>query len=408
MSEKLKELYEEQSKIVHEMRAMFDKADEEKRDLTSEEREKYDKMDGDLVKIEERIEQEEKLAKREKGLETSANEPIKPDPDNPSGQRVVSYRATEEYREQFNNYLRGDMSAQEIRALQADLDASGGYIVAPEQFVNELIKEIDNSVFMRQVSRVFQVENAESLGVPSLDADPADPTWTAEIKVGSEDSTMSFGKRQLYPHPLAQYIKVSKKLLRSAIMDPETLVRERLSYKIAVVTENAYLNGSGSNQPLGVFTASDSGISTSRDVSTGNTTTEITADNLINNLYNLKEGYQINARWIFHRDAVKMIRKLKDGNGQYLWQAGIAGDKPNTILDKPYIMSEYAPNTFTTGLYVGIIGDFNYYWIADALNTEIQVLLEKYADTNQNGYIIRYEGDGMPVLESAFSRVTLA
>ena len=78
------------------------------------------------------------------------------------------------------------------------------------------------------------------------------------------------------------------------------------------------------------------------------------------------------------------------------------------ILDIPVIMSEYAPNTFTTGLYAGILGDFSYYWIADALDMTIQVLTELYAESNQNGYILRSETDGMPVLEEAFVRVTLA
>jgi HK97 family phage major capsid protein len=159
---------------------------------------------------------------------------------------------------------------------------------------------------------------------------------------------------------------------------------------------------------LGLFTASDLGIPTSRDIATDNTTTAITADGLINALYGLKEGYQRNARWLFHRDVVKAIRKLKDGDGQYLWAPGIALNQPDTILAKPFLMSEYAPNTFTTGKYVGIVGDFSYYWIADDLNIEIQRLVELYAATNQIGFVCRYAGDGMPVLGEAFARVTLA
>jgi HK97 family phage major capsid protein len=220
---------------------------------------------------------------------------------------------------------------------------------------------------------------------------------------------MTFGKRELRPHPLAQYIKVSKKLIRASALGVEALVRDRLSYKAAVVMENAYLNGSGVNQPLGVFTAlAGIGITTSRDVSTGNTVTEIKADGLIEAKYSIKPQYWPKLNWIFHRDGVKQIRKLKDGEGQYIWRAGISSDQGDSILDVPVKMSEYAPNTFTTGLYVGILGDFKKYWIADALGMEIQVLTELYAATNQNGYILRAESDGMPVIEEAFARVTLA
>ena len=71
-------------------------------------------------------------------------------------------------------------------------------------------------------------------------------------------------------------------------------------------------------------------------------------------------------------------------------------------------MTENAPHTFTTGLYVGILGDFQYYWIVDGMNMEIQVLTELYARQNQIDYLGRIETDGMPVLDEAFARVKLA
>ncbi len=111
---------------------------------------------------------------------------------------------------------------------------------------------------------------------------------------------------------------------------------------------------------------------------------------------------------MFHRDAVKQIRKLKDGNGQYIWQPSLQAGQPDAILNRPVTMSEYMPNTFTASQYVGIIGDLQWYWIVDALTLTIQVLVELYAETNQNGYIGRLEADGMPVLEEAFTRVKLA
>ena len=78
------------------------------------------------------------------------------------------------------------------------------------------------------------------------------------------------------------------------------------------------------------------------------------------------------------------------------------------LIGQPIFMSEYVPNTFTTGQYVGLIGDLSYYWIADALDMQIQALFELYAESNQVGYIARMETDGMPVLAEAFARVKLA
>jgi HK97 family phage major capsid protein len=328
-------------------------------------------------------------------------------PGQPGGQ----YRgdsSSAEYRSAFATYLSTGATG-ELRAMVAGEDTQGGYLTAPQQMVNELIKGLDNAVVIRQLATKFVLTTAESLGVPTLDVDMDDTDWTTELATGNEDTAMRFGKRTLTPHAMAKRVKISNELLRRSGM-AEQIVNDRLGYKFAATEENAFMTGNGLGKPLGVFTASTDGISTARDVSTDNTTTAVTADGLINAKFALKEAYMRspNLRWIFHRDTVKMIRKLKDNNGQYIWQPGLASDKPDTILDIPFIMSEFAPHTFTTGQYVGILGDFSKYWIADAGVLQVQRLVELYAETNQTGFIGRLACDGAPVLEEAFVRVKLA
>jgi HK97 family phage major capsid protein len=72
------------------------------------------------------------------------------------------------------------------------------------------------------------------------------------------------------------------------------------------------------------------------------------------------------------------------------------------------VTSEFAPNTFTTGQYVGILGDFSYYWVATSLNLTVQRLVELYAANGQDGFLGRHAVDGMPIFGEAFARVTLA
>jgi HK97 family phage major capsid protein len=315
---------------------------------------------------------------------------------------------------QFRKWMAEVRSAQpasglyHLRAMQADSVIEGGYLVMPEEFVGGLIKFVDDQVFIRGFATVHQVSMAQSLGAPSLDTDISDADWTSELATGAEDTALKVGKRDLHPHPLAKRIKVSNKLLRLTGGGAETLVRDRLGYKFAVTEEKGFLTGSGAQQPLGLFTASAHGISTGRDVNADNTTTEIRFDGLKNVKYTLKGQYWSRARWIFHRDALKQIAKLKDGEGRYIWEQSVQVGQPDRILGFPVHMSEFAPNTFTTGLYVGILGDLSHYWIADALTMQLQRLVELYAETNQIGFIGRMEVDGMPVLEEAFVRVKLA
>lgn len=410
MSQNLKMWQDERGKLVAEARSIVDKADLEKRGLTAEESGKCDELIAKQEELRSRIDREMKLVEAERG---AAEQAYRKDEGKESKVEARSTHASEEYRSAFYKMISSGQSgmsglnSEEVRALQSDVSTTGGFLVAPQQMVTGLIQALDDQVFIRNLATKFQVPTAASLGAASLDNDPADADWTAEILTGSEDSAMSFGKRELTPHPLAKLIKISNKLLRQ-VPNVEAVVTGRLSYKFAITQEKNFMTGSGSNQPLGIFTASNDGIGTARDVSGNNTTTAFTFDGLINCKYSVKGQYQKTGQWIFHRDAVKMLAKLKDGDGQYIWQPSKTIADPDMLLGRPVNMSEYAPNTFTTGLYAGIFGDFSNYWIADALDMQMQRLVELYAATNQTGLIGRMESDGMPVLAEAFARVKLA
>jgi len=406
--DKILEMRQKRAAAVKQARDILDRAETEKRDLTAEEEEQYKKIMTDVEELRKKIEREEQLRTLENELAQSQEAIIGGKEligdDNHAGQQEKEVRAA------FNKFLRGGIAAlasSEVRALQADVDTLGGYIVAPQQFVTQLIRAVDDRVFIRPLATKFTIERAESLGVPALDSDISDADWTSELATGTEDTAMAFGKRELHPQPLAKRIRISNKLLRQAVIDPEALVRDRLAYKFAITEEKAFLIGNGVKQPLGLFTASPMGISTNRDVVAG-TTTALTMDGLISVKYALKQQYWPRARWLFHSSAVEQIAKLKDNTGQYIWRESVRVGEPDRLLGFPVMMSEYTPNTFATGQYVGMLADFSFYWIVDALDMQIQRLTELYAETNQTGFIGRRELDGMPVLEEAFVRAKLA
>lgn len=394
----LKSLREQRGKLIHDSRAIVDAAEAEKRALTAEESAKFDEMFGKAEELRSQIEREERLRDAERELAQSEGR---------GDERIRENSGEDKVMAGFRSWLMTGVSNPELRALSSGVNTEGGYLVAPEAYVAQLIKNIDDMVFIRSRATIYPMPRAAAIGFPSLDSDPADADWTTELQTGSEDSSMAFGKRIMQPHPLAKRIKVSNNLLRNSALPAETLVNDRMAYKFGVTLEKAYLTGNGSQQPLGVFTASNDGIPDTRDVATGNTATAITADNLINVKYSLKSQYWNNADWLFHRDAIKMIAKLKDGDGQYLWRESLREGEPDRLLGRPLMMSEYAPNTFTSGLYAGILGDFSNYWIVDSMMMQMQRLVELYAETNQTGFIGRYEGDGAPVLAEAFARVKL-
>jgi len=402
----MKEKLEKRANLVVTAREIIDLAENEERDLTNEEEQKYEEILADVTKLSAEIEREQKLLEVEAKMAEVTSEPIKDE------SRTTIEKDEKEIRAKaFRKFLIGGqraLNAEEQRALSSGIDAEGGYTIPPQDFVASLIKAIDDTVFIRQLATKHLLKRAKTLGFPTIATDPSDAEWTTELLTGPFDSTMAFGKREFTPNPLAKKIKISKDLINTSAISIEELVKERFAYKFGIAEEKAYLTGDGSSKPLGLFTASANGIPVGQDVAEGNTGTAITIDGLINAKYFLKGQYLKGSAWIFHRDALKMLAKLKDTNGAYIWEHNVQLGQPDRLLGIPFYTSEYCPHTFTIGLYVGILGNFSYYWIADALDLEMQRLVELYAETNQIGYIARKKGDGAPVLGEAFVRVTLA
>ena len=392
----LEQLKAEAKKNIEAQARLLDLAIAEKRGLTAVEEDRRVGLEELLEEIEYRI---KNFSTHPNGYPTRP--PCKPTPE---GQRKLTkqeeaammaaaskgkgvYRMTESHaeyrydendttnpRNSFNKYLlhgTSRLNAEEVRALQADNDLSGGYLVAPVQLANEIITALDDAVYLRQLARTFRLETAESLGAPALDDDFGSPEWTAELSTGSADNTMSFDKRQLFPHPIARRIKVSNKLLRMSTLNPENFIKERMVSVMGTVQENAFMNGTGQNQPLGLFVASPMGIDTNRDFACASQTA-IKVDDLIGAVGALKAQYRRNAVWIFSREVETALQKLKDGEGNYLLRRDLSTGVTSSLLGFKCCVSEFAPKVMTTGKYVMLLGDLKYFWIVDALDMQIQ------------------------------------
>jgi HK97 family phage major capsid protein len=418
----LNDLKQKRAKAVADARAIHEIAIKEKRELTTEQSTQYDAFMNEASNCTKSIQREENLRKlsaegdkintRDVITDTLDTDPDADPATRSQAKSLKELRSSKEYRDAFNKFLlRGKqaLSQAEFRDLSTGSDVDGGYLVAPVQMVSELLKNLDDAVYIRSKARKFTLVQAKSLGVIKRTAKMS--TWArgTEISTPTKDTSMAFGKRELHPQYMTGLALVSRDLLRNSSLPPEQLIREEMAMNAAEVQEQEFMTGSGAaGAALGVFTASADGISTGRDVSTGNTTTAITFDGLIEAKFSLKPQYRRTAEWMFHRTAVKQIAKIKDGEGRYIWELSKQAGEPDRILGLPYVESEWVPSTFTTGLYVGILANWNYYWIADALDVEIQRLVELYALSNQDGFVGRLKMDAAPQLEEAFARVKLA
>lgn len=432
LNKQIENLKEDRWKIVQKQRALLEKAEGESRALCSEERSEMDAMNKKIDEHETRIKDLEKLSKADEEFDPEGDEPdsvtsaeandgMRNRPgrgESRNGRQSDPIRdqrgrngnglphSTREYRNAFNRYmLTGE---RETRDITIGTQSSGGYLIAPTELTQDIIKQVDNLVFVRKLAKIWKCNTAQATGVRQMTSRVSDATWTTEIGTVSADSTLAFNLRELTPNLLVKLVLASYRILETG-QDIDGIVNEEISYKFATTQENAFLNGNGSNQPLGVFVASASGIPTSQDVTSG-ATGDFIADDLIKMKYSIKQPYfmDANCRWVMGRPIVQEVRTFKDSYGQYLWRAGLASDKPDTVLDVPLAISEYAPTVKTTGSYIAVLGNFRYYGIAEVKDMWIQRLFELYAGTSEVGFQGRWFVDGAPVLGEAFARLKTA
>jgi HK97 family phage major capsid protein len=422
MAAKSVELREQRMTVVKNLRELTDKADAEKRDLTAEEQGQWDRGMVDVDKLEKRYTDLERF----EAVERSANEdgerrskPLESRSGERTGPDVAKSRAD------FRHYLstgelRGAMTPGqgETRDTVITTASKGGFLILPVEISADIVKPINDMVYIRGVCEkagsLTKVKEAQKLGIRLRTTRMADADWTTEVQAVTEDTTGAYGRRDLEPQQVSKLAKISLRTLALSV-DAEKEVNNELAYKFAITEEKAYMIGSGTGQPLGIFTASANGLPASQDVATA-TAGVLAADDLINVKYSLKQGHQNDpaTRWFLSREAVKRIRKLKvastvGGNDlEYVWAPGLVSGQPDKILDIPYCQSEYVPNTFATGLYVAALMNLRYYRIAELDVVFMQRLVELYAATGEVGFIGRRWLDAAVVLAEAGARLKLA
>ena len=195
---------------------------------------------------------------------------------------------------------------------------------------------------------------------------------------------------------MATLIKVSEELLNDSAFDLEGYFTKEFARRIGNAEEAAFLSGNGTGKPTGIL----AGVGGAEIGITAASETAITADEIIDLFYSLKSPYRKNAIWVLNDSTIKAIRKLKDHNGQYLWQPALRDGEYDTILGKRIFTSPYAPE-IGAGAKSIAFGDFSYYWIGDRQGVSFKRLNERFAETGQVGFIATKRVDAKLILPEA-------
>ena len=360
--------------------------------LAAEDVATYEKMETDVVNLGKEIDRLE----RQTALDAELNKPTADPLTSKPAQAAVDQktgRASDAYKKAFWNAIRSKNPRPEIlNSLLEGTDSEGGYLV-PDEFEKTLVQKLTVANVLRPLCHVIQTSFGDRK-IPVVaskgTADWVDEEGTYPL---SDDT---FSQVVLGAYKLATMIKVSEELLSDSVFDIEGYVSDQFGKRIGDKEEDAFLTGNGVSKPIGI-------LHTTGGAEIGVTTagaSAITGDELIDLVYSLRAPYRKSAVFVLNDTTVKLLRILKDGDGQYLWRPGITENAPDTILGHRIVTSEFMPGVSAANKSIAF-GDFSYYWIADRQGRTFKRLNELYATTGQIGFLASQRLDGKLILPEA-------
>ena len=386
------ELREKRAKAWDAAKAFLDSKRGNDGMLSAEDAATYDSMEADMVNLGREIERLERQSAIDRELSQPVGKPLTARPE-PGADQGKTGTATDEYKAAFWRTMRAKSVPHEVlNALQVGVESEGGYL-APDEYQRTLIEALEEQNIFRQLAHVISTSSGDRK-IPVV-ASKGTASWIDE-EAAYPESDDSFGQVSISAYKLATMIKVSEELLNDSVFDLPSYIAREFARRIGAAEEEAFFTGNGTGKPTGI-------LNTTGGAETGVTAasaTAITMDEVMDLYYSLRAPYRRNAVFIMNDSTVKAIRKLKNGNGDYLWQPSLTAGQPDTLLGRPVYTSGYMP-AIAAGNKTILFGDLGYYWVADRQGRSFKRLNELYAATGQVGFLASQRVDGKLVLAEA-------
>ncbi len=395
---KMQELMDKRAKTWEGAKAFLDTHRQENGTISAEDNATYEKMEADVVALGKEIERLKRQKEIDAELSKATSTPITEKPQkNAVGNDEKKGRATDEYKKQFWNSMRKKNFFDVSNVLTIGEDAEGGYLV-PDEYEKKLVEGLEDEVFFRGMAHVIRTSSGDRK-IPIITGH-GEAAWMDEGEQFTE-SDDTFGQTSISAYKLGTLIKVSDELLNDSVFDLAGYISREFARRIGAKEEEAFFIGDGKGKPTGIF-------DTKGGAQTGVTTsgTGITFDDVMDLYYSLRAPYRNKASWILNDSTVKAIRKLKDANGNYIWQPSVREGEPDRILNRPYKTSIYVPE-LAAGNRVMSFGDYSYYWIADRQGRSFKRLNELYATTGHVGFLACERLDGKLILPEAIKTMDI-
>ena len=403
----LKEIRESMARIHTNARAKLEEiTSTTPEDRAAEINGEFDRMMADYDKLQEQADREARLAK--------AGDRLSVDPRRPqSGGRVEGEDRGEAptYREAFREYIRsaGQVSNMapearavlatgygevEQRAQTAGTTTAGGYTV-PTELQNILVRSMLawGPMYDANIVTEFVTSAGNALPIPTVNDTTRALTTTSEGATLTDDASADavFGPKQLDAFSYnTKWLRMSYELANDSIFNMEAVLGSLLGEGLGRGANAQLTTGTGSSAPNGVVTASTAG-------KTAASTTAFTFDEVMDFYHSIDPAYRDSPKTRFMmNDAILLsLRKLKDGQGNYLWQAGnVQAGIPDMVLNKPISINQAMSSSLTTGQKIMLFGDFSKYFVRKVNSPMVGAIQDKdfWPGFGIAGYI-RFDGE---------------
>jgi HK97 family phage major capsid protein len=281
----------------------------------------------------------------------------------------------------------------EFRAQTVGTNSAGGYTVP-----TDLAAVIDKTLKMwgpmydEAICTVLNTAAGNPIDFPTVDDTAVTIGQHTEAAAmtddGSKDATLAKMTLNAFAYDTS-WVQVSMELLQDSAVNIESFIGELLGERMARRVNTELTTGDGTGDPNGIVTASVAG-------KTAASTSVFTADEVIDLLHSVDPAYRASpkCRFMLHDSVLAAVRKLKDGQGQYIWSMGdIRSAQPGTLLGQPYSVNQAMSSAFTTAQKLILFGDFSKYYVRKVGAPVVGVRREYYWPNIGLAGIVRLDGD---------------
>jgi HK97 family phage major capsid protein len=373
----VKMLQESRNKCWQEATKIASRAADENRTMSGEEDRQWNENMAEMTRLDSRVSEiltgEERAKTAEARINALAG--LAPDPSATDGGGFTPQQSAEQEATELRRFLKGETRSYELRLptaveRRALLDTS---TPLPTSFVGQLYRFLVDTSSIRQTNpTIYSTASGENLVVPRSTSEGL-ATWTGEnMALSASDPSLS--SVSLGAFKIAKIIQISSELLADTGFDIVGYMAESAGRNLGIAVDAAYVAGTGGIQPIG-FTNPVSGAVVAFPTPTGvggnlgfpTSGSIVGADVLIELYHSIIPQYRPRSSWVMHDQTIKLVRKLKDTTGQYIWQPALVAGQPDTILGRPVYADPNMPKFELTPVVAPVIayGDFGGYFIRD-------------------------------------------